>query len=640
MGGFGRTWWAGAVAIASAVVSSAALASASDPAVVFASFSAPLELGLREVSESGTLPWLPIGALDAPLASVRVAAGDAGAMAAVTIDQGGQTRLFLRARRTSPWSGGQVLTTTVGDASLPVADVQIAGAPGVVLVAYRASGSSLVHYRTAAGGTITPEATVDLGLVAPPDQLLLASHPASGQMMLVARAGPTLVACPWDASGFLAPFTLSTTCNTTGQPVAAAFESASGRALLLWAEGGIARYRVFGDRAWSSRRNAVSGSHSINVIKLASSPAPEAATIVAALSTARGRLSAHVWNGSKWRWASTLESSLGHTGTEERFGLAWQADAALAVAVWCREGTAVLRSRTFDGRAWSRIAAGPTLASNPRQILAGPGPGTNMITTACRLAPVGTSIQDYLVYAQRSLTLGSVTVLGMSASGNPAISLPPPPVSTFGSGNSSFGPEAVVTLAPGLYRDYSFDQACTINLSAGTYRFRTLDLSASIGLRINADTAEGDINLVINRSGLRLADNSTILVTGGGAVFVHVIRGNVVVGSTLAANDTHLRAYRGNVTIGSTLSLGGTIWGSSRIKFASGTVSPAVAAEPSTPPSSLVVVPVDSGFMTPPATVAPQLLGGPTSHTFDLPGRAGSRGASILGWTQVNSTDP
>jgi hypothetical protein len=289
-----------------------------------------------------------------------------------------------------------------------------------------------------------------------------------------------------------------------------------------------------------------------------------------------------------------------------------------------------VRSRTWDGASWSVEQTGPTLAAAPQRVRLGAGHSGSQVVAACLLRPSSLSIDDYLVYADSSLSLGSTVVHGPYAANASGVNLPTPPSATYGSTNLSYGNSQAVTIAPGNYGDCTFGNYCVINLSAGTYRFKTFDISDN-AITMPCDTSAGDIVFIIANGNLQPGNSFVVTNTGAGLCTFHIINGDFQAGNNATITGADFRVYTGNIQIGNGLTVYGTLWASANVQLNSGNVYAYTASAGTSGP--LVALPFADGVPGSASTLSSDARGGASWESFQL--EAPPPRLRITNWREV-----
>ncbi len=527
-----------------------------DPLVIYADSGAPTTLLSRAWDGSAWGSPTTVGTLSANLSQLdllRRLSGNRDLLLAV--DSGKVLKAFIGTSGT--WDAGMSLTGGVGTAYSVIAVAAREGASGEGLVVYRVSSTTEPRYRTMVSGALSSTSILNVGLPTAPEQILLASRTGKDNIALLARSGATLATAVWDGSAFGSVSTLTGTALNAGRAMDAAFETSSGDGLAVWSEGSSVKYSTSVSSSWSAAGTAVSLRSQPNCVRLVANPSPSSNAALLVYSTANGVVTALPWTGTAWGAAQSLDTS-GDTGLSPHFDAAWQSDGSKAVVAWTRADAALVRSRTWDGTAWSSERTGPTLAANLDRIRLTPAPGSTGVLAACQLRPATSSVNDLLLYSATSVSPGTTIIHGSYASAIGTISLASPPSATYGTTDLTYGNNASATIAPGDYRDWTFGNTCTFNLSAGTYRFKSMSTGTNT-LKINCDTSAGDIAIVVATGDVAPNNGCVMTTSGGGVTTLHVLAGAF---SPREATLTgfNVMVYAGGVSSASRLTLYGTLW--------------------------------------------------------------------------------
>lgn len=604
--------------------------SGSDAAFAFADDDTPTVVESRAWSGGGWSAPATIGTLTANVNQIEVAQNPGGAVAVVALADSGAVSLFHRDSATSSWSVNTV-STNAGCPTRPVAAAEYERLSGDLLIVYRSGSSNSLAYRTRVGGVLSAESAVSFSFTSPPEEIVIAPRRASNEMLVLARAGARIAASKWNGSAFGSVSSLTTTGNTMGRVIDVAYESVSGQGLAVYGQGNRLRRRVYSGTSWGSASNAATASGNIVNVRLAPNPASDA--MVAAYSDTAGVLKAIPWTGSGWGSAITLESSAGGRGPEPLFDIAYQPNGAKAVVAWARPLSSLVRYRTWSGAAWTSETSGPTLSTAVRRVRLSPGQDSTEVVGAALIDPSPVNLASFLVYSDATCSTDSTVVNGRSGANAPGVNLPASPGSSYGSTDLIYGNNATVTISPGSYRDAAFGNSSSISLSAGTYRFRSFNISGKNNVSITANTAAGDVTIVIASGGLSHGNSFSLVATGGGAVHLHLIAGNYAPSGPATLNGVNLAVYAGTIVTSNSLNVTGSLRASGAISLDSGTIN----WHPSCPGaggalSSLTFTNGVAGSVT---TVSAGLRGSPLWNSFEV-GSSLSGGLSLTGWTEVS----
>jgi hypothetical protein len=610
-----------------------ATAAASDPVLIYAENATGSTARQRAWNGSSLDAAAAAGSLSDDLCQVATAAHAASdQVAVVTIDESRAARLL--ARTEDVWDSGASLTSDAGTFYAPVAGCAYEETSGDLLIVYRSGSNTSLRYRTRIAGVLSAESTLSLGLSTAPESVLAVAGRGSDEVLVLARAGATLAAAIWSGSAFGTPSIMTTAANLGPRTFSGAFESDSGEALVAWGEGTSLRSRTLTGGSWSSAATAATGAGQVSVVRLAANPLTSSDRALACFSDSGARLTGVPWTGSAWGSSQTLDSQA-HGGGEARFSTAWAADGSAALTVWARNNAALVRARRWDGTSWAAEFSGPTLSANLRSMRLVPS-GESGLLGAFRLDATPAAVDDYLLYAESSTTIGSTTVYGRSGANISGIDLPASPGSSHGSSNQFYGNNQTITIAPGSYGDYTFGQGPTINLSAGTYRFKTFDLSSSNHAAVNADTSAGDVVFILANGNLQPGNTFQITTSGGGRMFLHIVNGSFQPGNTATLYGVDVRIYNGSLQPGNNFTLTGTAWASGSVQLSSGAVYPMGTSAGT--PGPLVAAPFTATSSGSASSATTTSRGSPMWDCFGLaqpPAGAGSP-PSILTWQEVD----
>ncbi|MCA9061894.1 MAG: DUF2341 domain-containing protein [Planctomycetaceae bacterium] len=165
------------------------------------------------------------------------------------------------------------------------------------------------------------------------------------------------------------PFGTLATGAPTGQAgFAVAYESLSGRAIIVWRNGTTGSdslsYRIWDGTAWTAAASVtMPASGAIDHLQLVAAPHSNEMTLVATTSDARDL--AVVWDGSSWGNGVVLDGTTAPIHVTDA-SVAYEQQTGRAVAVWGTDSS-VLNYRIWNGTTWSSTASwtpSPTITGN------------------------------------------------------------------------------------------------------------------------------------------------------------------------------------------------------------------------------------------------------------------------------------
>jgi hypothetical protein len=494
--------------------------------------------------------------------------------------------LWISRHAAGAWGAASTLTADAGTSNTPVFAAEYESRTGNLMAVYRSGSSTSVCYRTYSTAT-PPEQTVSLGLVSPPSWMELVGKAGSNQLLLLVAAGSRLHAAVWDGAAWGHMATLETSLPGAGRPFDGAFLSKSGSALVVWtATTGAPRYAVWDGDTWSAAATlpSIAGGVPAGWVRVAASPVRASDEALVAIIGTNNQINANRWSGLAWGSNTLLEASAaGHT--RARVDVCYQPDGALGLVVWHRAGQDALLSRTWNGAAWSAPSTGPNPGSETDTIRLVRGLGDTEVMMLARRRQGG--YDGYNVYSQYgTVDVGTTVITGPVGSGG-SYSLPPAPSVT--AGTTNLDPSSGTQIAPGAYGTLTIGNNRTVGFRTGTYVFSSVSLGNSTTL--NFDTSAGPILFCVTSGGL-VGDNSNSFVnTGGGAVRISVINGNVDFSNSTSFGNFDIVVHNGTATFKNNTMGAVNIWASGDVEFKNnGTISVNGLAYDGTPPALTAVL--------------------------------------------------
>ncbi|MFT5424443.1 MAG: hypothetical protein ACI89L_002238 [Phycisphaerales bacterium] len=547
----------------------------------------------------------------------------------------------------STWASPTVLSTDVGGATSMTSDAAFEPSSGKLLIAYRKGSSALVYFRVfdpAGPPSLSGETWFDLGLISPPDRVLLAPKPGSNDILLVATSGTSARAAVWDSTAFVNSTTLDT--GFDGDPEAISAEWHKGSAFVLWARStdSAPRGSVFDGSAWAAATGLPALADPITRVHLAPSNDRASSAVLLTMASVSGvnhALHAATLDDTGWTAATTLSTQL---ATPDSYSAAWETSGTAAVAVWQEAGETFAHAARWDGAAWVAQSNTADLGGTIEGLVARPAAGNaDGVHAMAAVSVASPRLKDYLLYANTgSLSLGmSTTVNGLSGAGK-GFTLPAPPAGSPGATPVTVAKNKTVALAPGEYGAVSIANNSTLELSTGSYVLASMS-PGNNRFTLTADTTTGPVILAIASGNFDAKNKLTISTVGPGPFEIHVLAGDFIGMNTPVINasvivplgDIDLRnnatttahlIASGNVSIGNSSTLDPPAWDS---PF----VDPSPSASTTT---GLIVVTTLAGTPGTPIT----LLSGwtqPHGLPFDMSWQRPTAGVRVTSWREVPS---
>jgi hypothetical protein len=502
---------------------------------------------------------------------------------------------------------------------------------GELMTVYRKGTDSALYFRTHTAA-IVPEQSFSMGFSSPPQWMEIAARPRSDELVLVARSGGELRAAVWNGSSWGNVVSLDTSTATQGRPFAVASMTRTGRAMVLWsATTGAPQYRIWDGAAWGAQASApaVSAGVRLGWVSLAPNPSLGSDELLAAMTGINNHINLNNWNGSAWGTNLVAESAAA-AGTERRADIAFQPDAARALAVWHRAGQNAVRYRAWTN-AWSAEAAGPDMGSEAQCLRLAPGYNANEIVMAVRRKGAASYI-DFLAYSSGGSVNLTGTVTGTVASGG-AGSLPPAPAAVASGPDITVANGTTQNIAPGVYRDLQVGNAVILNFNgAGDYVFRLFKAHHN-GTIFNFNSGGGTIRIILTNGNWDGMNNFVLNNTSGGAVEIHVINGNFVGMNSFTASNLSLYVYNGNIDFGNGLNFTGAMYASGNINGSGSTAFPPAGSYTIGPGSVSTIV--WTGGVAGARSDQGESGPAPSVGTLSLAGRPPSPGLRVVRWTEV-----
>ncbi len=262
------------------------------------------------------------------------------------------------------WSSASQLTASTSQNAQRPFDIAYEQSSGDLLMAYRTSADSNLHYRTYSGSSVSSESSYTLPSVDALDWVRLFPKTASDEILLMTEdASKNICAVIWNGSSWSSGVTLETNnASVSGEGIAAAYEGLSGDGLVIWTVNGkhLFSYRTRSGSSWSSASDGptLGGKESL-WLRLVADPASD--KIIAASLDGNNDIYVVVWNGSSWGTPLAVETNA-PDATSRQFDIAFQKQGSSALAVWGRSAVNNFFYRTWNGSSWSSEQTGPGLA--------------------------------------------------------------------------------------------------------------------------------------------------------------------------------------------------------------------------------------------------------------------------------------
>lgn len=336
--------------------------------------------------------WSP-AASTAPVGQWRIAqaarAESRDELLAVSIDTADDVRVLKRTA--GAWSDALgVLGASTSSAWWGVDVAYESGSDDAVVVWNNgASGTSGLSYRVWDGATWSVEATITTPVPGAPEQLHLAASPVTDQMVLVASNEFSQdFAVVWDGSAWGDAIALDAGSGNVRGDVSVSYESKSGRAMVVYAEGnGSAgddvHYRFWNGTSWSARASlgepgGLTGSDDTPRWTVLASD-PRSNRIAMGVVTEGADTWLAVWSGTAWA-NLTVASTISAVTDTPNVAVAFESQTSEALATYGEAGTTAGRYRTWvSGSGWSGEAVGLATSAVPTTMTLATEPITDQI---------------------------------------------------------------------------------------------------------------------------------------------------------------------------------------------------------------------------------------------------------------------
>jgi hypothetical protein len=296
--------------------------------------------------------------------------------------QGGALKAAVQSA--AAWGNLVSLTNDVGSTSNRPFSVGYEQSTGRAMVAHRNANSSNVFYRLWDGAAWSSPSNTGSPLTGRAQWIRLVPRPGSAQMAaLIIDDNDDIGAMIWDGAAWGNKVVLETGCtNTDAECVDAAYESLSGRLVVVWGKASVTlpQMRVFDGSSWGLTAALPALSGHANWVKLDADAASN--KVIAAFSDDTGRVYAGAWTGLAWGPVAQVAAAAATTGSR-CFDVAFEPAGTRGMVVWGTSGSKTPQYRIFDGLLWGSTQLAPALPSVPFLIQLGPSStGTEIMLLA------------------------------------------------------------------------------------------------------------------------------------------------------------------------------------------------------------------------------------------------------------------
>ncbi|WP_404307435.1 LamG-like jellyroll fold domain-containing protein [Neorhodopirellula lusitana] len=253
-------------------------------------------------------------------------------------------------------------------------------------------GTASVSYRIWDGTTWSGEQTItapDAGIAT---QIRLEANPTSDEIVLVVSDDNTDEwAAVWDGSSWGNTVVLDTTTPGDGTDIAVAFESQSGRAMVVY-DGSTnyndLTYRTWDGSTWSSQQTLVlpynpSAETDVNFTSIASDATSDRIAIGAVAGGEESQVVFAVWDGSAWG-NQTVGSLTASTGSSSVAAVGFESQSGDLLAVYSEAATTPRYQTWTAGGGWSGELSLPDIGASASTMMLVSDPVTNSLMLAAQ----------------------------------------------------------------------------------------------------------------------------------------------------------------------------------------------------------------------------------------------------------------
>ncbi len=284
------------------------------------------------------------------------------------------------------WGTVVELTTDIGPSNSAYRGFDIAyeQSSGDAIIVYQNKVNDPL-YRIWNGTSWSAPATLDLPTSNIPVWIALASKPGSDEIVVMALdLGSDVTAAVWNGSSWGNTITLESTATVFDmEPMAIAYEYASGRAMVIWGDfaAHTSQYRLWNGTSWGAEGQVPSTWDNPVWIRLASDPSGN--TIAMGELDWALDINVNIWDGSSWGTNSEIETKV-ETIVSRCFDVAFEQSGDQAVVAWAASNDHTLLYSTWSsGTGWSSPVSGPDMGNDIQivQLRADPNSAEIMLGT-------------------------------------------------------------------------------------------------------------------------------------------------------------------------------------------------------------------------------------------------------------------
>ncbi len=309
---------------------------------------------------------------------------------AVSIDTADDVHLLQRIDGSWADAFGAPLATAASSAWSGVDVAYESGSDDAVVVWNNGNvGTTSLSYRVWDGNAWSAVGTITTPVTGVFEQLHLAASPRSDQMVLVASNESSQdVAVVWDGSAWGHDLTLDAGSGNVRGDVNVAYESTSGRAMVVYAQGaGSAgddvRYRFWNGTSWTAQASLgepgglIGADDTPRWVVVASDPGTNRIAMGVVTEGADTWLA--VWSGTAWA-NLTVASTISAVIDTPNVGVAFESQSGQALATYGEAGNTAGRYRVWiPGTGWSGEAVGPATSAVPTTMSLATEPITDQV---------------------------------------------------------------------------------------------------------------------------------------------------------------------------------------------------------------------------------------------------------------------
>lgn len=337
--------------------------------------------------------WSP-AATTAPVGQWRIAQAARSEtrdeLLAVSIDTGNDVRVLKRSDGVWEDAFGSALSTSTSSSWWGVGVAYESSSDDAMVVWNNGTGGTAgLSYRMWDGVAWSAATTITTPLAGEPQQLHLAASPVSDEMVLVASNEASQdFALVWDGSAWGNAIALDGGSGNHRGDVNVSYESRTGRAMVVYAEGPgnpgtDVRYRFWNGTSWSARASlgapgGLTGSDDTPRWTVVASD-PRSNRIAMGVVTEGADTWLAVWSGTAWA-NLTVASTIAPVIDTPNVAVAFESQSGQALATYGEEGNAAGRYRTWiSGTGWSAEAVGLATSALPTTMTLATEPITDQV---------------------------------------------------------------------------------------------------------------------------------------------------------------------------------------------------------------------------------------------------------------------